>query len=55
MYIYIETLEGVTFKTTTQFDIIRTMPPMNLSDKKEKMIGEVFDESQELFHIREID
>ena len=56
MYTYIETCEDLPFKATTQFDIIRTMPPLNLSNKKEKTIGEVFEDSeQELLHIREID
>lgn len=54
LYTFIETLEGLSWKG--QFDIIRTMPSLNLSDKKTNKIGEIFEDStQELFHVREID
>ena len=56
MFTFIDCLEDVGFEASNKFNIIRTMPFLELLEKKNLKIEEVFEASdQEVLHVKELD
>ena len=56
MFTFIDCQVDVGFETSNQFNIIRTMPFLDLLEKKHLKIEEVFEDSdQEVLHVKELD
>lgn len=56
MFTFIDCQEDVGFEVSNKFNIIRTMPFLDLLEKKDFIIEEVFRESdQEVLHVKELD
>lgn len=56
MFDFIDFQENIGLESSNKFNIIRTMPFLDLLDKKTNKINEVFEDSdQEVLYVKEID
>lgn len=56
LFDFIQTNEDIKFEYSDKFDIIRNLPFLELSENKNKFIGDVFDNSeQEVLYVKEIE